>query len=162
MRHFPALVCVVAGLWAAPVAAGETDAHHEHRAPHGGTLVVFGDEFAHLELSLDPGNGEMTAYVLDGEADRGVPVQQPSLEIDVQPEGGERFALELMPVANVLTGETEHDTSQFVGRSERLAGLLRFRGEVRRLEVKGRRFERVSFRFPEGNENHEGATEEGS
>ncbi len=41
----------------------DTDAHqsghgHEHAAPHGGTLIVLGDEFAHLELVLDPGTGE--------------------------------------------------------------------------------------------------------
>ncbi len=101
----------------------------------------------------------MTAYVLDGEAERGVPVQQPSLGIDVQPEAGPRFAVALKPVANVLTGETRDNTSQFAGRSDRLKGLLRFRGEIRRLDVKGQRFEGVSFRFPEGNESHEDVEE---
>ena len=37
----------------------ETDAHHEHTAPHGGTLVVFGDEFAHIELVLDQTTGKL-------------------------------------------------------------------------------------------------------
>ncbi len=154
MRYFSALVCVAAGLSAAPVAADGADAHHEHVAPHGGTLVVFGDELAHLELVVDPETGEMTAYVLDGEAERGVAVQQPSLGIDVRPEGGDRFAVALTPVENVLTGETRGNTSQFAGRSDRLKGLHRFQGEIRRLEVKGQRFEGVSFRFPEGNEAH--------
>ena len=104
MRHFSAFLCVVAALFAAPLAA---DAQHEHSAPHGGTLVVLGDEFVHLELVLDPKGGKLTAYVLDGEAERGIAVRQPSLGIEVQPEGGERFALALKPVANVLTGETQ-------------------------------------------------------
>ena len=166
MRSLSAFVCAAACLWAAPVAADAADAHHEHAAPHGGALVVFGDEFAHLELVVDPETGEMTAYVLDGEAERGVAVQQPSLGIDVQPEDGEdgedgdRFAVALTPVENVLTGETQGNTSQFAGRSDRLKGLLRFRGEVRRLEVKGQRFEAVPFRFPEGNEAHGDAPEE--
>ncbi len=155
MRHFSTLVCVAAALSATPVAADGADAHHEHAAPHGGTLVVFGEEFAHLELILDPETGKMTAYVLDGEAERGVAVQQASLGIDVQPEGVERFEVALKPVANVLTGETPGNTSQFAGRSERLKGLAHFRGEIRRLEIKGQRFERVPFRFPEGNEEHE-------
>ncbi len=154
MRHFSALVCVVAGLSAAPIAADGADAHHEHVAPHGGALVVFGDELAHLELVVDPETGEMTAYVLDGEAERGVAVRQPSLGIEVHPEGGDRFTVALTPVENILTGETRGNTSQFVGRSDRLKGLRRFQGEVRRLEVKGQRFEGVSFRFPEGNEAH--------
>ena len=162
MSYLWALVCVAAALWTAPAAADGGDAHHEHVAPHGGTLVVFGDELVHLELILDPETGEMTAYVLDGEAERGVPVQQPSLGIEVQPESGPRFAVALTPVENVLTGETRDNTSQFAGRSDRLKGLLRFRGEVRRLEVKGQRFERVSFRFPEGNETREDAAEERS
>jgi hypothetical protein len=162
MRHPSALVCIVAGLWAAPVAADAADTHHEHVAPHGGTLVAFGDEFAHLELILDPETGEMTAYVLDGAAERGVSVQQPSLGIDVRPEAGARFAVALAAVENVLTGETQGNTSQFAGRSDRLKGLLRFRGEIRRLTVKGQVFERVSFRFPEGNEAREDALEETS
>jgi hypothetical protein len=159
MRHFSALLCVAACLWAGPVAADAADAHHEHVAPHGGTLVVFGDELAHLELVLDAETGEMTAYVLDGAAERGVPVQQPSLGIDVRPEAGAHFMVGLAAVENVLTGETRGNTSQFAGRSDRLEGLLRFRGEIRRLTVKGQVFERVPFRFPEGNETHENAEE---
>ena len=50
----------------------ETQAHHEHTAPHGGTLVVFGNEFAHIELVLDQTTGKLTAYVLDGEAEKSV------------------------------------------------------------------------------------------
>ena len=155
MRSLSALACVAAGLLAAPIAADGADGHHEHAAPHGGTLVVFGDEFVHLELVLDPATGALTAYVLDGEAERGVTIRQPSLGVDVQPEAGGLFRVVLAPVASVLTGETQGNTSQFAGRSDRLKGLSRFRGEIRRLEVKGQTFERVSFRFPEGNEEGE-------
>ncbi len=162
MKHLSALVCVAACLWTAAAAADGADAHHEHVAPHGGTLVVFGEELAHVELVLDTETGELTAYVLGGEAERGVPVEQTSLGIDVQPDTGPGFAVALAPVENVLTGETRGHTSQFAGRSERLVGLLRFRGEVRLLEVKGQRFEHVSFRFPEGNESHEHDAEEAS
>ncbi len=160
VRALPALLWAAAALWAAPAAAEGAHAHHEHVAPHGGTLIALGDELAHLELVLDPETGELTAYVLDGEAQRGVAVEQPALGIDVQPGSGGRFAVALAPVANVLTGETPGNTSQFAGRSDRLKGLRRFRGEIRRLEVKGQRFERVSFRFPEGNEAHEHAEED--
>ena len=162
MRYLSALLYVAATLSAASAEADGAGTHHEHVAPHGGTLVALGDELAHLELVLDPETGAMTAYVLDGEASRGVAVQQPALEIEVQPEGGDRFSVALAPVSNVLTGETPGNTSQFAGRSDRLRGLRRFRGEVLRLEVKGQRFERVSFQFPEGNETHEHAGEDRS
>lgn len=162
MRRISALVWVATSLWVAQAQADGADAHHEHIAPHGGTLVVLGDELAHLELVLDPDTGRMTAYVLDGEATRGVPVQLSSLRIDVWPESGARFEVALAPVENVLTGETRGNTSQFKGRSDRLEGLLRFRGEVHQLEIKGQRFERISFRYPEGNEIEEGGQDERS
>ena len=148
---------VVAGLcWATLALADRDHAHHEHAAPHGGALVRLGDEFAHLEFVVDSETGQITAYVLDGEAERGVPVSQSSLGVEVRAAGREPFAVTLMPVENVLTGETRGRTSQFEGRSERLQGLPRFQGEVRRLGVRGRSFEHVPFRFPEGNEASEG------
>jgi hypothetical protein len=49
--------------------AAQTGAVHEHTAPHGGSLVEFGEEFAHIELVLDSATGVLTAYVLDGEAE---------------------------------------------------------------------------------------------
>ena len=154
MRYIAALCCAVVGLSAVPVAADEDHhARHEHVAPHGGTLVVLGDEFVHLELLVDPETGKMTAYVLDGEAERGVRVRQSSLEIDIQPEEGASFVVALAPVANVLTGEVEGHTSQFAGRSDRLKRMPHFQGEIREIEVRGQRFQHVSFRFPEGNED---------
>ena len=51
--------------------------HHEHTAPHGGTLVALGEEFGHLELLLNKETGELTAYVLDGEAEKPVRLGAP-------------------------------------------------------------------------------------
>ncbi|MEM7412808.1 MAG: hypothetical protein AAF430_21425 [Myxococcota bacterium] len=150
-----------AALWAAAAAAsgahGHHDHHHHHVAPHGGTLVVLGEEFAHLELVVDRKTGAMTAYVLDGEAERGVAISQTLLEIDAAPSGGDPFTVQLAPVENVLTGETSGNTSQFAGEADPLKTLRRFEGEVRQIEVRGQRFEAVAFRFPEGNEDGEDA-----
>ena len=162
MRRVAALSCAAACLWAATAAADPAHEHHAHVAPHGGTLVVLGDEFAHLEVVVDSEQGRMTAYVLDGEAVRGIPLQRASLQIDVQPDSGPAFEIALRPVENVLTGETRRKSSQFAGRSERLKGLRGFRAEVRALEIKGRRFERVRLRVPEDHEADEGAHEERS
>ena len=101
----------------------ETDTHHEHTAPHGGTLVVFGDEFAHIELVLDQTTGKLTGYVLDGEAENSVRLSQKTIELKIHREDIESdFSLQLSGVANVLTGETEGDTSQFAGQSDALQG----------------------------------------
>ncbi len=149
-----AMIFALAGLVAAPISAEDDHGHHDHAAPHGGTLVVFGDEVAHVEFVVDEENGEITAYVLDGEAERGVAVQQASLTVVIEPASGPDFEVALSPVENVLTGETRGNTSQFSGRSPKLEGLHHFHGEIRTLEIKGQRFEDVAFRFPEGNEDH--------
>ncbi len=49
-----------------PVAAGEPE--HDHKAPHGGTLLETGDEAAHLELVHDAAGGKVTVYILDEHA----------------------------------------------------------------------------------------------
>jgi len=154
MKSSTALLCAVVGLSAASGAPAEEGSHHRHAAPHGGTLVVLGQEFAHLELVLDPGTGELDVYVLDGEAARGVPVPQGRIEIEVRRESRPPFRLGLAPVENVLTGEREGSTSHFAGRFPRLRGASRFDAEIRRIEVRGQTFEGVSFEFPDGNEHH--------
>jgi hypothetical protein len=133
--------------------------HHEHTAPHGGTLVVLGDEFAHLELVLDPETGSLTAYVLDGEAENAVRIAQESIEIkikdsSVQDNGAatDGYTVSLKTVANVLTGETAGDSSEFEIQSDRLKGARKFGAVIRKIDIKGQRFTNVDFRFPEGNE----------
>lgn len=152
---------LVTAMAAAARAHGDADANHnghEHTAPHGGTLVVLGDEFAHLEIVLDPGTGELTAYVLDGEAENPVRLGQENIEIRiVAPDtGGEapagELTLSLDAVYNILTGEKGGDTSEFAARSERLKGLEHFSAVVTAITVRGKEFKEVEFRFPEGNE----------
>jgi hypothetical protein len=58
---------------------------HEHHAPHDGTLVELGEEFAHLELVLNAQTGTLTVYVLDGEAEQSVRIAQPEIELTVHP-----------------------------------------------------------------------------
>ena len=138
---------------------GHNDGHgHEHTAPHGGTLIVLGDEFAHLELVLDPEDGTLRGYVLDGEAENPVRLDQPEIEIRiVVPDAagnayGSELPLRLSAVYNILTGEKEGDTSEFAVRSERLKGVKQFGAVITAVTVKGREFHEVEFRFPEGNE----------
>lgn len=132
---------------------------HEHTAPHGGTLVVLGEEFAHLEPVLDPGAGSLTGYILDGEAEKAVRIGQEGIGIkinDTLPPGGESdksgYALILKPVSNILTGETAGDTSEFAVQSDKLKGVQKFDAVISAINIKGQTFRNIGFRFPEGNE----------
>ena len=157
MRHATVVACVMGAWLAAPTGADVDHPHHEHTAPHGGTLLVFGDEFAHLELVLDREAGTLRAYVLDGEAERGVPIAQSSLGIEIAPHDRELFPITLVAVENVLTGEVVGRSSEFAARNDALVGLSRFDGRIERLEIKGQRFRNIRFHFPEGNEeDHDG------
>ena len=126
---------------------------HEHTAPHGGTLLGFGDEFAHLELVLDEATGKLTAYALDGEAEKAVPLKQETIEIEVK--GSTPFTVKLNAVENKLTGETKGSTSQFEAQEAKLKGLQKFDAVLKSISIKGKEFKNVEFKFPEGNEHVE-------
>jgi hypothetical protein len=136
-----------------PAASG-----HEHHAPHGGTLVELGSEFAHVELVLDSATGTVTAYVLDGEAEESVRLTQPSLKIAIEnpaPDvpGAPATAaapapvehLDLLARADVLTGETVGDTSEFSATSQSLRGRTGLKGAIEDITVKGEEFRAVPF-----------------
>jgi hypothetical protein len=124
---------------------------HEHTPPHNGALVEFGEEFAHLELVLDPVSGKLTGYVLDGEAENPVRIRQSSIRLKLNIDG-KPLSLDLKAVTNPLTGETKGDTSEFSAVSMKLKGLSRFSGIVALIKVKGKIFRDVRFKYPEGNE----------
>jgi hypothetical protein len=122
---------------------------HAHHAPHGGRLVELGSEFAHVELVLDSDSGTLTAYVLDGEAEEAVRVTQPSLKIAIanSAPGAARAVdhLDLLARADVLTGETVGDTSEFSAASQSLRGRTSVTGTIEAITVKGEEFRAVPF-----------------
>jgi hypothetical protein len=124
---------------------------HEHQPPHAGTLVEFGEECAHLELILDAETGQLTGYVLDGEAEKPLRLEQMEIVIRVKGKPAE-FNVPLKAVGNPLTAEKPGDTSQFEGQSDLLRGLKAFDAVVLKISVKGKEFSDVSFNFPKGNE----------
>lgn len=132
--------------------SAKTEHVHEHHAPHKGTLVEFGEEFAHLELVLDPATGKITAYTLDGEAENAVRIKQTEIEVAVSPAKAEAFTVKLKAVASTLTGETVGDSSQFEGQDDKLKDLKEFDGKIAAIELKGQAFKDVGFNFPKGNE----------
>jgi len=122
---------------------------HAHAAPHGGTLVELGDEFAHLELLLDKETGRVTAFALDGEAEKPVRLSQPAVTLRITvPDVLEPLDVELTAVENALTGEKAGDTSQFSATVPPLKGRDEFRGTITSIGIRGRSFARVAFRHP--------------
>jgi hypothetical protein len=132
-----------------PDKKGDEEGGHEHAAPHGGSLVEFGDEFAHLELVLDSNTGRLTAYALDGEAEKPLRLAQPSIAVVVTlPDVLPPIEVTLTAVENALTGEKAGDTSQFTASVPELKGRKMFKGSVTALTIRGRSFARVRFDFP--------------
>lgn len=125
---------------------------HAHTAPHGGTLVVLGDHFAHLEIIHDPETGRLDAYVLDAEAERGVKVPNLELRLTYTANNAVGSAV-LQPVESQLSGEKIGDTSHFSGVVAELQSLSRFHLVLEEISVRGSDFEGVSFGIPEGNED---------
>jgi hypothetical protein len=131
-----------AGTAGAPAAA----ATHQHHAPHGGTLVELGDEFAHVELVLDSDAGSLTAYFLDGEAEESVRLKQPALKLSVDAQGlRPAQVVELAAQANILTGETVGDSSEFSITASSLIGMRSMSGHLGEIVVKGQEFRDVQF-----------------
>lgn len=127
---------------------------HEHAAPHGGTLIAFGEEFAHLELVLDSMSGQLTAYALDGEAEKSVQIAQTEIEIEV--EKPRKFTIKLAAAENNLTGEKRGATSEFRGFADELKNLTEFDAKIVSIKIRGREFANTPFNFPRGNEDEHG------
>lgn len=132
--------------------AHDRDAHeHVHVAPHGGTLVPVGEHFANVELVLDPADGRLTAFVLDGCAENAIRLAQGTIVIratrasDTSVGGSSAQLLELRAVANSLTGERAGDTSQFEDAHDALRGARGLRGTILKIAIKGQEFEGIAF-----------------
>lgn len=114
--------------------------HHHHPAPHGGQLIEIGEEFAHLEALWKPESGELRIYVLDGEAQRGVPLVQPSIRLQVGQQ-----SYELPAQSNALSGEKPGNSSEFAAQLSELKNRKAWTGEVEMIEVKGQKFPRLKL-----------------
>lgn len=151
MRRALALLCVLALGCDSKEPERKPAAPHAHTALHGGTLVDFGGEFAHLELVIDQATGKVTAYILDGEAERPIRLEQKTVRI-IATTKTQTIVVDLAAVGNPLTGEKPGDTSQFEGQSTPLKDVPEFECELPDITVKGKSFARTTFRFPAGNE----------
>ena len=134
-----------------PSAALTAPAKHEHKAPHGGTPVVLGEETYHLELVREAAAGRLTAYVLDGELEEFIRVKAATFEV-IAVVDGTRHTLVFRAIANAATGETVGNTSQFEAQADWLKTRANFDATLTSLEIKGANFAGVGFNFPKGND----------
>ncbi len=120
--------------------------HHEHVAPHGGTVIVLGDEAFHLEMIYDPAVGRVTLYVLDGHLENFIRLPAAGIVTSIA-LGETNRALVLTPVAQSATGETIGNTSQFGGAADWLKSSPELDGLISSIEVRGQQFTNVAFRI---------------
>jgi hypothetical protein len=118
----------------------------DSQAPHHGTLVELGKDFAQVECLLDPAEGILTVYVLDKDAGNPIRIVQDAIRVNGT-AGGRPFTVKLDAMANATTGEKKWDTSEFQGRSQDLVGLSKFEGKVFFIRVNGMNFRNVRFMY---------------
>jgi len=150
--------------------------HHAEKGPHGGALVAIGQDDAHLEIVLDAEAGTLTAYVLDGHAEKPFPIKQKNLQLaitlehdhdehahdehghdaDDEKKGDDEKRDESEPfplmLAAVSPGE-DGKAAEFSGQSDELKGAHEFEAALTSITIGDSQFKGVPFKFPEGNEH---------
>jgi hypothetical protein len=149
---------------------------HGEKGPHGGALVAIGDDAAHLEVTLDAETGRVTAFVLDGNAENPIPIQQKSILLAVTLEHGhehEAHAEHSEDEKEKEDGKEKHDelpqaitielgavepaadgtSAQFSAEIEQLKGADEFDAVLASITIDGKDFKQVGFNYPKGNEH---------
>ncbi len=123
---------------------------HHHEPPHGGTVVVLGNEEFHLEVLAHPAEGRLQVYVLDGHMDNFIRLPDASFDCVLR-AADEEHRLTLAAVRRRATGEEVGNTALFEGQADWLKGRTNFQMELPVLTIRGREYRAVKFPFPEGN-----------
>ncbi len=106
---------------------------------------MLGEHATQLELVADAASKKVFLYVLDGEAEKFIRIEQ----VAVATKLGGRPVI-LRAVGNLATGESAGDTSQFEADADWLVGKDRFSVEIDEIIVRGQTFSELEFEFPEG------------
>jgi hypothetical protein len=128
---------------------GHDEHEHQHAdtGPHKGVLVMFEGHAAHLELVFDAKTGTITAYPLDGRAEKELPVDGDKLEMSFIPrEGGDPKLLTLK--------KAEGTPVKFTGQDDGLKDKAKWDGAFTSVKIGGKEYKETTFKFPEGNHDH--------
>jgi hypothetical protein len=148
-----ASLCLVAcGKKPAEPKAG-APAGHTHKAPHGGELVELGDHQFNLEILYDGSRGVLQAWVLDAHAENFVRVPIAGFEVEIEADGAKK-TLEMLPVANPVTGELVGDTSLFEAKADFLMPAKHFDGVIKAIRVRDFDFQNVRFHVMMAGDRH--------
>lgn len=134
--------------------------HHAERGPHGGALVAIGEDDAHLEIVLDVETGKLTAYTLDGEAEKPISIKQANLQLalTLEPAGAGEDKKDDLPDSTLLlmleaVSPADGLATEFSGQKDELKGVERFEAALTSITVGDKQFKGVNFKYPEGNEH---------
>jgi hypothetical protein len=121
---------------------------HGEKGPHDGVLVMFEGHEAHLELVVDKATGAVTAYPLDGAAEKEVAVMGDEIDLAVvmPGEGAEPSVVKLT--------RAEGEPVKFTGQSDALKGQDKWTGAFAKVHIGGKEYADTKFKFPEGNHDH--------
>ena len=118
------------------------DHGHHHHAPHHGSLTMLGEHVAQIELVVDAEAGKVEAYILDGEAEKPLVVDQTDLELAITlPETTEPLTLKLAPA------DAAKQDDGFVAQDDKLKGVKAFKGTLTSLKIKDQAHEKIAVEF---------------
>ena len=137
------------------------DHDHDHalHGPHGGELIAFDGHKYHTEIVINPKEGKVTLYMLDGSAEQSLSVanQEPVLELPIDGESKE-FTFVSVPQAD----DDEGVTSRFELVDETLATALRGAAAAKStfsVEINGKR---RTGKYEGCGHHHHGLEDDGS
>lgn len=142
-----------------PAAVPKAPRSEAHVAPHGGTLVQLGDEFAHLEFVFDSRHGHVTAYVLDRATETPARLKAEPMGLYIAttrprnaaaPHSWELPCLWLSPLDSATDDCGVSWATTFAGEAADLRGLTAFEAMLPLVVVKGTAFRGVTFRVEAG------------
>lgn len=107
-------------------AGAKADQHaHPSKGPHGGPLIELGKEEYHVEMVHDDAAGVVTFYVLDGKAEKAVPIPAIEVIVNLKHDGKpEQFKIP----AQADTKDPAGNSSRFVSNDKELAEDLDHEG----------------------------------
>jgi hypothetical protein len=120
----------------APPAAEKPAAHDEHahpsEGPHHGHLIELGNEEYHAELTHDDATKTVTVYLLDGKAEKPVPIAEPDVIVNMVVDGS---PMQAKLLANPQEGDPAGQSSRFSISDEKLLETLEAERASGRLNV---------------------------
>jgi hypothetical protein len=103
----------------------QTSDHAHGSGPHGGAIADWGGGTYHVEFAVDHDAEEVTVYVLGSDGKTAAPIKASTLALSIN-EPATEIELEAKP----MEGETDGESSRFVGQHETIGIVREFAGTI--------------------------------